>query len=160
LVGSKAYAAKMKTLNAPIRAVLCMDMIGHNSDRQRIFEIHAGYTDPAVRDLSLPLASHVESAAASYGQLAPAQIYAGTSWNGAPDRSVFDGAINRSDHAAFHQQGYPAILVSEDFFANLAAEPSSDPNPNYHRASDAFVDLPYARDIVCAVTSAVISLAQ
>ncbi len=120
LIGSKAYAAKLKSLEAPIRAVICMDMIGHNSDPNRLFEIHAGYTDPAIRDLSLPLTPYVENAAAAYGQLAPAQVYAGTSWSGAPDRSVYDGAINRSDHAAFHQQGYPAILVSEDFFANLA----------------------------------------
>jgi hypothetical protein len=160
LVGSKFYAAKLKALNAPIRAVICMDMIGYNSDPNRIFEVHAGFTDPAVRDLSLPLASQVENAAAAYGQLAPAQVYAGTSWNGAPDRNVFDGAINRSDHAAFHQQGYPAILVSEDFFANLATEPNADSNPNYHRAADSFVDLHYARDIVCAVSQAVIELAR
>jgi len=159
LVGSKAYAAKMKSLDAPIRAVVCMDMVGHNSDVNRIFEIHAGYTAPAIRDLSLPLAPYVENAAASHGQLAPAQVYAGTSWIGAPDRSVYDGAINRSDHAAFHQQGYPAILVTEDFFANLASEPGEDPNPNYHRASDTAVDLAYARDIVCAVSQAIVNLA-
>lgn len=160
LIGSKAYAAKMKSLDAPIRAVICMDMIGHNSDANRIFEIHAGYTDPAMRDLSLPLVPPVANAAAAYGQLAPAQVYAGTSWSGAPDRSVYDGAINRSDHAAFHQQGYPAILVSEDFFANLASEPGADPNPNYHRAADTFVDLAYAQDIVCAVSQAVVNLAR
>jgi hypothetical protein len=160
LVGSKAYAAKMKSLGAPIRAVICLDMIGYNSDPNRIFEIHAGFTDPAIRDLSLPLVAPVANAAAAYSRLAPAQVYSGTSWNGAPDRSVFDGAINRSDHAAFHQQGYPAILVSEDFFANLASEPSADPNPNYHRAADTTIDLTYARDIVCAVAKAVMILAQ
>jgi hypothetical protein len=160
LIGSKAYAAKMKSLGAPIREVICLDMVGHNSDPNRLFEIHAGYTDPAIRDLNLPLTPYVENAAAAYGQLAPAQVYAGTSWSGAPDRSVYDGAINRSDHAAFHQQGYPAILVSEDFFANLASEPDADPNPNYHRATDTFVDLAYARDIVCAVSQAVVRLAR
>ena len=159
LVGSKAYAAKMKALNAPVRAVICMDMIGYNSDLKRLFEVHAGYTDPAIRDLSLPLADRVADAAASQGTLAPAQIYKGTSWNGAPDRQVFDGAINRSDHAAFHQQGYGAVLVSEDLFANLGTEPTADPNPNYHRATDATVDLDYARSIVCAVREAVVQLA-
>ena len=159
LVGSKAYAAKMKSLEAPIRAVVCLDMIGHNSDPHRLFEIHAGYTDPAIRDLSLPLTAHVENAGTANGELAPAQVYAGTSWSGAPDRTVYDGAINRSDHAAFHQQGYPAILVTEDFFANLTSEPDADPNPNYHRSGDTFVDLDYARDIVCAVSQAVVNLA-
>jgi len=160
LVGSKAYAANLKAMNAPIRGVICMDMIGYNSDAQRIFEIHAGYTDPVVRDRSLPLAQTMATAAAAYGTLAAGQIYKGLSSAGGPDRNTFDGAINRSDHAAFHQQGYGAVLVSEDFFANLATEPSADPNPHYHRPSDTVVDLAYARAIVCAVSQAVVKLAQ
>ncbi len=151
LIGSKAYAAALKAQNAPIKGVVCADMIGFNSDANRLFEVHAGYTDPAIRDLSLPLADKLANAAAEYGALPPAQIYKGTSWNGAPDRNVYDGAINRSDHAAFHQQGYGAVLASEDFFANYASEPSADPNPNYHRQSDQVIDLDYARDITCAV---------
>lgn len=160
LIGSKAYAAKMKSLKAPIRAVICMDMIGYNSDPNRTFEIHAGYTDPAIRDLSLLLTPYVKNAAAAHAQLAPAQVYAGTIRRNEPDRNLYDPAINRSDHAAFHQQGYPAILVSEDLFANLPLEPYADPNPNYHRSTDTYVDLDYARDIVCAVTQAVVNLAR
>lgn len=160
LVGSKAYAALLKATEAPVRAVVCMDMMGYNSDAERLFEVHAGYTDAAVRDDSVPLADAVAAAAASQGRLGPAQVYQGTSWSGSPDRSVYDGAINRSDHAAFHQQGYPAVLVSEDFFANLSSEPSADPNPQYHRSGDTVVDLDYARDIVCAVNQAVINLAR
>lgn len=159
LVGSKAYAASLKAARAPVRAVICMDMIGYNSDANRIFELHAGYTDPAIRDLSVPLADRVATAAAQLGRLAPAQIYKGTSTFGGPDRNVFDGAINRSDHAAFHQQGWGAVLASEDFFANLASEPAADGNPNYHRAADQTTDPAYARDIVCAVARAVTQLA-
>lgn len=159
LVGSKAYAADLKARGAPVRAVLCMDMIGYNSDPQRLFEVHAGYTDPAIRDLSLPLADRIAAAAADYGQLAPAQVYKGTGWTGAPDRNLYDGAINRSDHAAFHQQGWGAVLASEDFFANLPAEPAADGNPNYHRTADRTTDLAYARDIVCAVARAATQLA-
>ncbi len=159
LVGSKAYAASLKAARAPVRAVICTDMIGYNSDANRIFELHAGYTDPAIRDLSLPLANRVATAAAELGRLAPAQVYKGTSTFGGPDRNVYDGAINRSDHAAFHQQGWGAVLASEDFFANLASEPAADGNPNYHRAADQTVDPAYARDIVCAVARAVTQLA-
>jgi hypothetical protein len=159
LVGSKAYASKMKSLNAPIRAVICTDMMGYNADANRFFEVHAGFTDPDIRDLSLPVASEVANAAAAYGKLPPAQIYKGTSWNGAPDRDVYDGGINRSDHAAFHQQGYGAVLVSEDFFSNLVSEPGADPNPNYHRQSDTVIDIDYAKDITCAINKAVINLA-
>jgi hypothetical protein len=102
----------------------------------------------------------VSNAAAAYGSLGQAQLYKGTSWAGAPNRDVFDGAINRSDHAAFHQQGYGAILISEDFFVNLASEPGADPNPNYHRAADTVIDAGYARAIVCAVARAVVNLAR
>ncbi|MFN4193408.1 MAG: M28 family metallopeptidase [Tabrizicola sp.] len=159
LVGSKAYAASLKAARAPVRAVICMDMIGYNSDANRIFELHAGYSDPAIRDLSVPLADRVALAAAQLGRLAPAQVYKGTSTFGGPDRSVCDGAINRSDHAAFHQQGWGAVLASEDFFMNLSTEPAADGNPNYHRAADRTTDAAYARDIVCAVARAVTQLA-
>lgn len=159
LVGSKAYAAHLKAMSAPVRGAVCTDMMGYNSDVEQLFEVHAGYTDPAVRDLSDPLATNLAVAAAEYGQLAPAQIYRGTSWNGAPDRDVYDGAINRSDHAAFHQQGWGAVLASEDFFANLPGEPSDDPNPNYHRQSDQVVDTAYARNITCAVARMVTKMA-
>jgi hypothetical protein len=159
LIGSKAYASLLKAQNAPVRAVICTDMIGYNTDANRIFEIHAGYTDAAIRDLSVPIADRVAAWGASLGQLAPAQIYQGTNPSGGADRAAYDGAINRSDHAAFHQQGYPAVLASEDFFSNLASEPVSDGNPDYHRVTDRFVDFAYAADITCAVAQAVRELA-
>jgi hypothetical protein len=139
--------------------VVCTDMIGYNSDAARIFEIHAGYTDPAVRDISVPIADSIAAWAACLGALAPAQIYKGTSSADGADRDVYDGAISRSDHASFHQQGYPAIVVSEDFFANLATEPGKDPNPNYHEGDDTVIDSAYASDITCAVAFAVKELA-
>lgn len=161
LVGSKAYASHLKALGAPVRSVVCMDMVGYNGDANRIFEVHAGCTDPAVRDLGVPFADRIAAAAAAQGRLAPAQIYRGTSSSsGAPDRNLYDGAINRSDHAAFQQQGWGAALVSEDFFVNLPGEPTKDSNPNYHRGSDRVTDLDYARDIVCAVARAVVDLAE
>lgn len=155
LVGSKAYAAQLKAQGAPVRGVYCVDMMGYNSDTTRIFEIHAGYPDPAVRDLSVPLADRVAAAAAATGALLPAQLYTGTNNGGGSDRTVFDGAINRSDHAAFQQQGWGGVLISEDFFVNLAAEPSADANPNYHRSTDASVDVDYAAAITCAIGRAV-----
>jgi hypothetical protein len=159
LVGSQSYASHLKSAGAPIKAVVCSDMIGYNSDAERIFEVHAGYTDSAVRDLSVPIADAISAWAASLGALAPAQVYRGTSSSGGADRNLYDGAINRSDHAAFHQQGYPAVVVSEDFFVNLAAEPGADPNPNYHATNDTLIDSAYAADITCAVALAVKELA-
>jgi hypothetical protein len=161
LVGSKAYAASLKAMGAPVKAVICPDMIGYNSDANWIFEIHAGCTDPALRDLNLPLARSVQTWAASSGALAPAQVYKGTSPSeGAPNRDLYDPAIDRSDHAAFHQQGYKAIAVTEDYFANMPTEPGKDPNPNYHTAEDTVIDADFGTAITCAIASAVKELAS
>jgi hypothetical protein len=159
LVGSRAYAASLKAAGAPVVGVVCCDMIAFNSDRVSTFEIHAGFTDPAVRDLGLPLAQLVADAARSLGELAPAQLYSGTRATGGSDRTRFDGAIDRSDHASFQEQGYPAVLVSEDFFPNGPGEAAEDPNPNYHSDRDAFVDADYGAAITRAVSVAVLALA-
>jgi len=160
LVGSRAYAASLKARGAQIAAVVCVDMIGFNSDSLRSWEVHAGFTDPAVRDLSLPLAHVVARAAEQLGALPPAQVYSGTTPAGGTDPARFDGAINRSDHASFQEQGYPAVLVSEDFFPNRPGDPAADPNPNYHSNTDAVVDAAYGADITRAVSVAVLELAS
>lgn len=161
LVGSGAYASTLKNQGAPLVAALCADMVGYNSDAHRHFEIHAGYTDPHIRDKSLPVATTVQSQAASQGRLGAGQIYKGTSWPppGASDRTLYDGAINRSDHASFHAQGYAAAVVSEDFFVNLPSEIGADPNPDYHRKADTTVDASYGAAIACALTAATRELA-
>ena len=159
LVGSRAYAASLKARGAEIAAVVCCDMIGFNSDSLRTWEVHAGFTDPAVRDLSAPLAQVVARAAAQLGVLPAAQVYTGTTPTGGTDPARFDGAINRSDHASFQEQGYPAVLVSEDFFPNKPGDPPADPNPNYHSNTDAAVDAAYGADITRAVSVAVLELA-
>lgn len=160
IIGSKVYAAMLKAAGAPIKAVICTDMIGYNSDAARIFELHAGYTDPAIRDTSVPIANAIALWAASLGMLAPAQLYKGTIGMSGADRDLYDGAIGRSDHAAFHQQGYPAVVISEDFFVNRATEPGADPNPNYHTRNDTVTDSAYGNDITCAMAYAVKELAE
>ena len=134
-------------------------MISYNNDVQRIFEIYAGYTDPSIRDLNVSIADKFAAWAACLGALTPAQIYMGTNSTGGVDCNIYDRAINRSEHGAFHQQGYPAVVVSEDFLANLATELGSDPNPNYHRAANTVMDSSYSADITCAVALAIKELA-
>ena len=119
----------------------------------------AGYTDPAVRDASVPIADVIAAWAATLAALPPAQVYKGTNSGAGSDRTIYDAAINRSDHGAFHQQGYPAVVVSEDFFLNLPIEPGADPNPAYHRADDTVIDSGYAADITSAIAHAITELA-
>ncbi|NKW96678.1 M28 family metallopeptidase [Bacillus toyonensis] len=159
LVGSKTYAAMLKATGAPVKAVICMDMIGFNGSNNHLFEIHAGYNDSAIRDSSLPIAQLIAKHTAGVDALS-SQIYQGTSTVSNPDRTLFDGAINRSDHASFHQQGYPAVVISEDFFINLPSEPTSDPNPNYHRRTDKSIDALYGSAITNVIANAVLELAM
>ncbi len=155
LVGSKAYAHLLKSNNAAVKGAICLDMVGYNADAHDIFEVHAGYTDPAIRDLSLPLAEEIVAASLPYLGAGSAQLYQGISNGAGASRIDFDGAINRSDHAAFHEQGYAAVVVSEDFFINMEGEPLNDANPFYHRDTDLVIDPLYASKITCSVAKAV-----
>lgn len=160
MVGSDAYTSMLAAANAPVKAVICADMVAFNSNADRIFEVHAGYTDPIIRDQSVPTANVIAAWASSLGALMPAQIYSGTIASSGADRTIYDGAINRSDHASFHRHGFPAVVVSEDFFANTISEPLADPNPNYHRSGDTVIDPAYGSDIACAIVHATRELAS
>ncbi len=62
---------------------------------------------------------------------------------------------NRSDHASFQERGYAACLFTEDFFvAPQQDSPESEPNPNYHKKTDNFVDFDYVVDISRVVGAA------
>ena len=160
LVGSRAYAASLKAARAPVIAAVCADMIGYNSDQALAWEVHAGFTNERIRDLSVPVARVVADAGAQLGELPAAQLVTGTIPRDGDDPTRFDGAINRSDHASFQEQGYPGVLVSEDFFPNRPDEPSFDPNPNYHSNADIEVDGDYAAAITRAMSVAVLELAS
>lgn len=147
LVGSQAYARNQATLSAPIVGVYQMDMVGYNVNPPRSFEVHVGYISSAnVQERSFILAQRLEKLVPILSPtLQPPQIY-----------TQPDPAEGRSDHASFHQRGYAACVTSEDFFAGpLPTSPSAEPNPNYHKDRDTFVDFDYAADIARLVGAAV-----
>jgi Zn-dependent M28 family amino/carboxypeptidase len=149
LVGSRAYAQGQALLGAPIVAVLQMDMIGHDVLPERAFELHAGFTPaPAVEARSVELAALVAGLQPVVSpELRPAQVY--------PAAGESDAAERRSDHSSFHEQGYPAVLASEDLFAGPGpAAPPAEMNPDYHLPTDTTVDAGYAADIARLVTAA------
>lgn len=146
LVGSKAYARSQAAMTAPIVAVYQMDMIGYNVKPPRSYEIHVGYPPSEdVQKRSLVLAERMARLTEQVSpELKPIQIY-----------TQPDPAAERSDHASFHERGYAACVISEDFFAgpNLDS-PTEEANPNYHMETDTFVDPEYAAEISRAVTAA------
>ena len=173
LRGSLEYAKHMRLKNAPIKAVICMDMIGYNKDdSNRTFEIHSGFENELVRDICLPVANIMADCSEILGKLGVAQIYKGLKpspendeESGDPaNREKYDPAIQRSDHWSFQQLRYPAIVVSEDFFVNeiTLGEPKADGNPNYHHFKDTFaeIDPNFAADIANSVALSIKKLAE
>jgi len=153
LVGSKAYARAQAAQQAPIGAVFQMDMIGYRGTREappRPVEVHVGYPPSAdVEARSRVLADMFAKLALQVSpNLRPAQIY--------PDPEMLgDPAAGRSDHASFHERGYAACVVSEDFFPGPKSNsPDPQPNPNYHKRTDTAVDYGYTADIARVVAAA------
>jgi hypothetical protein len=130
LVGSQAYAAAQASARARIVGVFQMDMIGYNARPPYTFEIHVGADSPDVQERSWLLAERLASVAPIVAPLlAEPQIY-----------DKLDPAHGRSDHASFHDYGYAACAVSEDYFAGPTAQsPAPDGTPHYHRRTDTAV---------------------
>lgn len=152
LVGSAMYARAQADAAAAIVGVFQMDMIGFcSAAAPATFELHVGYAASAeVTQRSLRLAELCREVApqVASGLLAP-EIY----------KSHDDPAGGRSDHASFHQYGYAACVVSEDFFTGFA--PDAPPqNPHYHTAHDLSVTAAYAADIARVVAAAAWQLAN
>ena len=158
LHGSARYAQLLVEQNATVAGVFQMDMIGYNGSAPNTFESHAGTTNqrttdnPELEARAVALARLVEGmsihlAVHGLSILEPAQVYQ------SPDR-----AAGLSDHASFLNVGIPACVTSEDFFADPGRP--ADMNPNYHRAEDLVVDLPYATSIARVVGAAALRIAE
>jgi hypothetical protein len=130
-----------------------MDMIGYRSRRRsraHPFQVHVGCRRQDVEEASRPLADLVLQAHGCIRtNLEAPQIYPEVP--GAEDR-----AMGRSDHTSFHDKGYPACLIGEDFFPGAGRGALAHGNPNYHTSRDRIVDPHYAADVARVVTGAVL----
>jgi hypothetical protein len=118
LLGSAYYAKLVKKNNENIMGAINMDMIAYDNNNDSKFEIHT------KAGSSLALSDKIQQINTSYAfKLSPIVKNPGT---------------DRSDHASFWTQGYPAIHFGEAFF-------SGDGNPQYHKSTDRIniLNLPY-----------------
>ncbi|MBT2365825.1 M28 family peptidase [Streptomyces sp. ISL-10] len=151
LVGSKAYARAAAAAGDDIAGVLQMDMIAGFQGGTRTMEIHAGSVVPG------PVAGASDALADLVAQAGPAV---------APDFTVqqltgaADPAVGRSDHASFHERGWAAVAVSENFFDDT--RPATGTR-QYHRPGDTLLDrdhdTDYAASIARTVAVAALTLA-
>jgi hypothetical protein len=116
LRGSAAYANRAANRGEDIAGSLNLDMIGWNTaDSLPHMDLHATAAPASTLDLAGQLASVVDA----YDlDLIP---------------TVYPDGLTDSDHASFWDQGYPAVLITEDVFA---AAGGSDLNPYYHTVND------------------------
>ena len=136
LWGSQAYAQHLKESGEQVAGVFQMDMIAWDSNGDGKLELHAG-TLPASQQLATAWAQVNESYQL---QLNP--------------RIFTANALTASDHSSFWNEGYPAILIVEDF--------SNDFNlGHYHTTSDTLdtLNLGYMQKMTKVTLGAVASLA-
>ena len=135
LLGSAAYAADVRTAGETIRGYLNLDMLGYNSTGPRNVDLYYRSTPAGSEQIADTFADVVNA----YGlNLAPLKYDVATYTTG-----------NRSDNKPFWDQGYPAILVIEDY-------QGSDFTPYYHKATDRLstLDMDYVTTSVKASVGA------
>ncbi len=151
LIGSKLYARAAAARGDSIAAVLQMDMIAGLQDGASRVEIHAGSAvpGPAVT-ASNALGDRVAEAVAAVEPGLEVQRLTGSA----------DPAAGRSDHASFHERGWAAVAISENFFADTSPATGTR---QYHLPGDTLDDADhnteYAAAIARAVTVAALTLA-
>lgn len=117
LAGSRALAAWMKREGRGVRAAISAEMTGFATDEPRVYGdtgndlLVIGY--PGTQDVvgTMLDAAHAVAAGAMRGMAFPQM---------APE-------VGRSDHTAFHDEGWPGIMVTDG--AEIR-------NPHYHQRSD------------------------
>lgn len=137
LYGSMAYAEHVANEGQQIIAMVNLDMVGYNTSLSPPdIDVHIRSADGA--DLDRPIAAVFSRTLTTYNLgLLPEIVPSGTT---------------ASDHAAFWQQGYAAVLIIEDF---------EDFNPAYHTTQDllAALDSVYFTKAAQSVVATVMQLA-
>ncbi|HEY5857702.1 MAG TPA: M20/M25/M40 family metallo-hydrolase [Aldersonia sp.] len=151
LVGSKVYARAAAAAGDRIAGVLQMDMIAGNRGGVAKVEVHAFSATPgpavaASRTLGAVVADGLAKVVPEF----EVQLLADAS----------DPAAGRSDHASFHERGWAAVAVSENFFADVEPESGTQ---QYHMPGDTVDDVDhdseYCAQIARAVAATALTLA-
>jgi hypothetical protein len=149
--GSREYVKQQRKHAAPISGVYHLDMIGYRRQRNKVVQLHAGFKgNPDVQADSLELAHHMAEVCAHAEYPLIPQVYFHR-------RNHRDPGQGFSDHTSFHRRGYPAVMISENFFPGQGAMSApGEPNPQYHTPDDlpGHVDVGYTATVARAVAAA------
>ena len=152
LLGSVAYAASLREANEEILGAIVLECVGYTSERE------GSQTAPPATPIAVPRVGDFLGIVANTASATLAK-----SFEEAAKREVADlktvllvvpgqgeqlPDTRRSDHAAFWQFGYPALMLTDT--ANFR-------NPHYHRSTDTFETLDLS--FICRVAQAVSAMA-
>jgi len=153
LLGSRAYVKHLATASRSVHGAIVLECVGYASNQKGSQKIPPG----------IPVAvPSVGNFLALIGNQASAQLTTALSQTMAPMIPVVPLIVpgngeqlpdtRRSDHTAFWEQGFPAVMVTDT--ANFR-------NPHYHRSTDTIdtLNLPFLAAVADAVTAAVLALA-
>jgi hypothetical protein len=134
LAGSTAYATWAQSDTDSLLGVLNMDAIAWDSDNDDVARLH---TRPIANSLSL--ASTVNTV--------------NTLYNIGIDLIMVNPGATYSDHAAFWNKGFSAVLLIEDW--------DNDSNPHYHTATDKVIyfNQPYFHKMVRLAIASIATMA-
>jgi hypothetical protein len=149
--GSRQVAARYRAEGRSLAGVLDLEMLGFTSKRQ---EAPLGIPAPGVGDFiavvgnarsEFLVASYVEAAKTEVPDLPVETLVIDGNGQGLP-------LVRLSDHAAFWDQGFPAVMITDTAFLR---------NPHYHEATDtlATLDLAFLRRVAAATAATAARLA-
>jgi Zn-dependent M28 family amino/carboxypeptidase len=154
LLGSRAYAAELRTAGQHIAGAIVLECVGFASGE------NGSQTVPPGVPIAVPT---VGNFLAIIGNAASAALTTSVARAAGPHIPVVPLVVpgngeqlpdaRRSDHAAFWDQGFPAVMLTDT--ANFR-------NPHYHRSTDTLdmLDLAFLADVAAAVTAAAGRLAE
>lgn len=134
LIGSAYYAKQAKSKSDKIKGVLNLEMLGYDSNKDFMIEVH-------TKSSSLALSDKLTEVNKTYKfALKP---------------SITNPGTPQSDHGSFWNQGYMAICFGEAFFKN-------DANPGYHKSTDriGLFNMPYYYELCRLSLAAIATLAE
>ena len=152
LLGSLAYAAELRAMQEAIRGAIVLECVGYARSEEGSQRIppRVPIAVPSVGNFlaivgnadSATLVSAIEQSAGRHvPDLKTISLVVPGNGEGLPDS-------RRSDHAAFWDYGYPAVMLTDT--ANFR-------NPHYHQPTDRIdtLDFTFMQKIVVAVTESV-----
>ena len=157
LLGSRAFTLHLKQTGQPLYGAIVLECVGYISHEAGSQGTPPGIpiTVPTVgnflgiigNDASRDLIAAVERSARSAAPAMPTLALA------VPGRGEALPDVRRSDHAAFWDEGYPAVMLTDT--ANFR-------NPHYHLPSDTLdtLDLGFIEAVSRTVAATVVELAK